>query len=43
MKLGEIEKTRELFQKGMLGTIAYVDGKKQRNRAKVNCKDPAKI
>ena len=35
LKLGEIEKTREMFQKGMLTTITYVDGKKLRDRAKV--------
>ena len=38
LKLGEIEKTAEMFQKGMLTTITYVDGKKLRDRAKV-CND----
>ena len=35
LKLGEIEKTRETFQKGLLTTITYVDGKKMRDRARV--------
>ena len=35
LKLGEIEKTRESFQKGLLTTITYVDGKKMRDRARV--------
>ena len=34
LKLGEIEKTREIFQKGLLTTITYVDGKKMRDRAR---------
>ena len=39
LKLGEIEKTREMFHKGMLTTITYVDGKKLRNRGKVGLKE----
>ena len=35
LKLGENEKTRDMFQKGLLSTITYVDGKKLRDRGKV--------
>ena len=38
LKLGEIEKTRKMFHRGMLTTITYVDGKKMRDRAKVDLK-----
>ena len=36
LKLGEIEKTRETFQKGLLTTITYVDGKKMRDRGRAS-------
>lgn len=35
LKLGETEKTRENFQKGLASTMHFVDGKKTRDRLKV--------